>query len=437
MFKAILNLCLIIVICITASGISSKVDGFDFSSLLPITQEKFNYSLNIEDTSLKNPTTLNLNIQTSNSKKISLDVLQDDLVLDVFEDNKIIATLNGNAFVQVSSTHPNTESSSSFYTLNLAQKNLDLPNGQYTFNIHSKNQSFKDMNHLNLEVTYLPLSKYIPSPTKASKGMIGLTLYFPDSSNQQLIPLTRFINYTRKPLRKTIEALQSGSDPSIGLVSHIPDIPRLQVQKNRVLVHLSYPLDPYNENPALGRLTLDSLVYSLTSIPDIDQVKFLVDGKESDNIFHGYSTKTIFSPINNPLVYLGLDQNNKRQFLIPQELKGFNENTLYETMIHMLKGGKIDNKDLFSPIPSNIDLINYSKEGNTLTLNFGKEFMNAYPDRMDLQRMMIDAILYSFTSIHDVERIKFLVEDKTIHSFGAIDLSSPLKKPPFINPEKE
>ncbi|WZL72085.1 GerMN domain-containing protein [Clostridiaceae bacterium 35-E11] len=286
------------------------------------------------------------------------------------------------------------------------------------------------------QILYTSLPTYIPTVNETARGMMGLTLFFPDKTNpQDLIPVTRFVKNTRTPLRTVIHHLHEGA---LGLTSPVPNISKLQVQNNMVIVHLPVTLNQYNENALSGKVILQSLVYSLTSVSGIDQVKFLVDGKESDNLFGDYSTKTIFTPNDQPRAYLGLNHNNKRVLLVPKKIDSVPTAHTIENMIHSLQTTKISNTSLnhlIATIPSNVALIDFSHKGSLLELNFNQAFLQAYVDRADLQAMMIDSILLSFTSMKDIESVQILVDNQPVQSLGNIDLSVPLNKPKFTNPE--
>lgn len=438
MFKAIFQLFLVFIICITASGIPTDVNTLDFSQNLFTTGKSMAYGLNAKDLSLQNPTIIDFEIQAKNPAALSYEELKDTFVLDVMQNNKVIMTLDAPGFVENTSSHQNANPSALAYAANFSQQHLKLPDGNYTFKLYSNGQALKNIHPLQFKVTYSALPTYIPATNEVVRGMMGLTLYFPDTSNgQYLIPVTRFVKYTRAPLRTIINHLQKGST-SLGFLSPIPHIPKLQVRKNRVIVHLPSDLEKYNQNAIDGRFALESLVYSFTSISGIDQVKFLVDGKESDNLFHGYSTKTIFAPGDNPQVYLGISCNDERVLLVPKDIKQTTIDDAVKTIIAALKTGKVNDlnsSNLIPVVPENVQLINFSHTGDTLILNFNKELLGAYGHREDLRHMMIDAMVFSFTSMKAVEKVEILVEGQKMQSLDSIDLSVPLERPRFINPE--
>lgn len=66
---------------------------------------------------------------------------------------------------------------------------------------------------------------------------------------------------------------------------------------------------------------------------------------------------------------------------------------------------------LFSPLPKDVELLNYDIEGDTLVLNLGKGFENLNQDRF---RVVLGSIVYTFTSISGIRGVKILCEGKPV-----------------------
>ncbi|MCT4618238.1 MAG: GerMN domain-containing protein [Marinisporobacter sp.] len=434
MRKAIFNFFIVVIICITALGMPLNLDlslpslSFDLSTQ----KNTFSYKSSI-DNPLSNPSLIDFEIETNAPEKLSSD-LSSSFLLDIMKGKEKLSTVDASKLIQNTSN----EDGKIIYTLNLSKENLDLSDGDYTLKLYSTAEILKDISPLKLEVAYIHFSKYIPSTNALPPGMMGLTLYFPDTAQEYLVPITRFVKYTRTPLGTTIKNLHSGSS-TFGFISPIPNNIKLRVQRNRVLVYLPKELGNYNTDQKIGTFALDSFVYSLTSIEGIDEVKFFVNRRESDNFFYGHTTKDIYPKGTSPKVYLGQDIDQKRILLLPINMAP-SEKPIIESMIDGLKNATVNNhsqKNLVAPIPQKVALIDSVQNNNLLTLNFNKEFLSSYKDRIDLQRMMVDAIVYSFTSIEGIDQVKILVEGNPLSNLGGMDLSYPIQQPSFINPETE
>ncbi|TCO68767.1 GerMN domain-containing protein [Marinisporobacter balticus] len=448
MIKSLFNLFLIFILCFTALGMPLNLDLSKFSNLpdfpfdFSVADENVSYKTDIDSFSSENPTQINFQIQMQNAEIRSANPSDFSFLLDVIKNDGTRSTLDVSTLIQAL---PPVKISSDVshiknFSLNLSQKKLNLPDGTYTFKLYSTSNALEDAKPLKFDVTYFTLSTYIPAINEMAHGMMPLTLYFPDPSYYEyLVPITRFVNYNRIPLSTIVKNLREGS-VSLGVASPIPNVTKLRIKKDMVLVYISKDLEKYNENPKNATFALNSFVQSLTTIPNIDKVKFFVNGKESDTLFNTYDTKTLFSKNTDVKVYLGLDANEKRLLLVPQNMAIVSEDTLIEDMITALKTAKVTGRNfenVIAPIPENITLINFSRQEDTLTLNFSKELLYAYNDRLDLQRMMLDSLLFSFTSIAGIKEIQILVEDQMTDSFGGVDLSQAQTCPKFINPEKE
>ncbi|MCT4606459.1 MAG: GerMN domain-containing protein [Marinisporobacter sp.] len=434
MRKAIFNFFIVVIICITALGMPLNLDLSlpDLSFDLPTQKNTFSYKSSI-DSPLSNPTLIDFQIETDTPEKLSSD-LSSSFLLDIMKEKEKISTVDASKLIQNTSN----EDGKIIYTLHLSKENLHLSDGDYTLKLYSTAEVIKNIAPLKFEVTYTHFSKYVPSTNTFPPGMMGLTLYFPDKDQEYLVPITRFVNYTRTPLGATIKNLQSGSS-AFGFVSPIPNNIKLRVQKNRVLVYLPKELGNYNTDQKMGTFALDSFVNSLTSIKGIDEVKFFVNRRESNHFFYGHTTKDIYPKGTFPKVYLGRDLDQKRILLLPIHMTS-SEKPIIEFMMDSLKNATVNNhspKNLVAPIPEKVALIDSVQNNNLLTLNFNKAFLSSYQDRIDLQRMMVDAIVYSFTSIEGIDQIKILVEGNPLSNFGGVDLSYPIQQPSFINPETE
>lgn len=443
MIKSILNIVLIFIICITALGIPLDLNMPKFSFDLPtIIKEDASYSTDIDSLPLNNPSQINFQIQTEDTKILSADSSDFSFFLDVIQNEKIISTLDASTLIKpvtpikISSDVTNMKD---FY-LNLSKEALNLNDGDYTLKLYSTWEPLKDIEPLQLDVIYsriFKFFKYVPATNEIPRGMMSLSLYY-NAYDSQLVPITRFVGHNRTPLGTTIKELQNGST-LLNFSSPIPNVTKLRTKKGTVMVYLPKDLGKYNENPKDASFALESFVESLTSIKRINNVKFFVNGKESNTLFMNYDTKNLFSKNTNPKAYLGMNY-NERLLLVPKNMEISPEDTLIKNIFATLKVDNINDKSsakLIPTIPKNILLLNFSRNGNILTLNFSKEFSSAYENRVDLQNMMLDSILFSFTSIDGIEKVQILVDNQTINSFAGINLSEALIRPSFINPEKE
>jgi len=295
-----------------------------------------------------------------------------------------------------------------------------------------------------LNVSYQDNVPYVPATSIVPKGKTALTLYFPENiSNNiyQLVGITRFVNYTNNPHKEVINELQKGpilelnlsKYPAIGKVNYVVhrgNIAYIDLPSSEE-IYTSYGSDQ-------SAISLNSFLKSLTSLNNIDKIRFTIDNKVQRTFFDGVSIdKSIPNNMKNK-VYLCFDSYT-RYFIIDCDIDSITDETPIEDKINKvilaLKESKYSG--LSSTIPKNVNLLDSHIKNNTLTLNFNKDFLNSFEGNENLQRMMLDSIVLSFTSIDNIKHVQILVENEIISNFTNLDISNPLSRPLYINPELE
>ena len=405
---------------------------FDFEFKLPIPQnQSITYTVDPNTIPMNNPNTITIVVTSENTSTLK----NTSFILDVIQDHTTISSHKDSDFIVSQENPSNMEL---LLKLNISQHNLNINSGEYTLRFHTDGHNEEP---LEFSVVYTPIAPYLSAKVDIPQGDMSLTLYYPDQNHKYLIPITRFVKHDTAILRTTINNLHEGS-PILGFKDSIPRIPKLELKGGLLTVHLADGLGKFHKNESDAAFALNTLVDSLTAVPNVDQIKFLVNGRESNDIFYGHNTSTLFTPTtNNPKIYFGLDINKMRTLLVPIDMPPGENSNLYTEIFSSLQTGEIDGEaslsDLIATVPSDIKLLNVSENNQTLLLNFSKEFLYAYPDRIDLQKLMIDSILFSYTSMNKVTNVQFTVEGQIIDTFADLILTHPLSRPKYINPEKE
>lgn len=456
MLKFFLNIFLIIIIAFSASVIPINKDMFNISPdidlSLPFKDESANivvsdpqYATDISEKQILNPTTIEFTMLGDFNKEKALLSSQNTIALEVFRGDKLIKEFFNETLVEGDLLEENSKNELSF-NLNLSQDNLNLVNGYYTFRIYSLLENFSKVEPYEIDVAYFDDSKYIPAKNDVQQGYMYLTLYFPDNQVMHSIPVSRKIPHTRRTINATIENLYLGPNSSLGLSqgSPIPKINGLWINNKTAVINLPSDLGAYDQGSASSQSTLSSFVNSITSIFGVDAVKFLENGREVDDMFHGTYVKDPFQRDNSPKAYLGYRGNSSRVLLAPISLETYGSSSstkeaLVEEIFDILKTTSINDypfEDLIPTIAPNVDLISFEIVGRTLVLNFNDEFISAYENHEDFQHMMLDSILYSFTSIADINRISIKVEGEALKDLNGIILSEEMTPPSYINIEE-
>ncbi|SCG83823.1 hypothetical protein DW1_2259 [Proteiniborus sp. DW1] len=440
MLKAIGNLLLILLICVGASGISI------FYS--PVLEQSISLDDNSEelvlmassdvDEALLNPSSIYIKYKTN--KNVLLNFNEDfQFIAKIYKGNKIYKTHdihhNGPAQIEFTKDTPYT------VEIDISKSNLDLPNGEYKIEIiPNVLDNSLNVESLTLDVKYLSDVPYIPAISTIPDGKMALNLYFIDnnSSVRQLIGVTRFIDSNSRPLVSIVDELRKGPtfesglnmNPIVGKYNYVT------IKGTTAYVDLPSKESIYTEESVRSEAAMNAFIKSLGSYPGVDNIRFLVDYNRASTFFNNQDVTISYSISSVNKAFLAFDSPN-RYFLVECDVDDITEETPIKDKVDMifksLQNSKFDY--LSSTIPSEVELLNSRLENDVLTVNFNSKFLDAYNDNNNLNRMMLDSILFSLTSLKEVNKIKIQVDGESINSFAGVDLSSEIVRPLFLNPE--
>lgn len=440
MLKAIGNLLLILLICVGASGISI------FYS--PVLEQSISLDDNSEelvlmassdvDEALLNPSSIYIKYKTN--KNVLLNFNEDfQFIAKIYKGNKIYKTHdihhNGPAQIEFTKDTPYT------VEIDISKSNLNLPNGEYKIEIiPNVLDNSLNVESLTLDVKYLSDVPYIPAISTIPDGKMALNLYFIDnnSSVRQLIGVTRFIDSNSRPLVSIVDELRKGPtfesglnmNPIVGKYNYVT------IKGTTAYVDLPSKESIYTEESVRSEAAMNAFIKSLGSYPGVDNIRFLVDYNRASTFFNNQDVTISYSISSVNKAFLAFDSPN-RYFLVECDVDDITEETPIKDKVDMifksLQNSKFDY--LSSTIPSEVELLNSRLENDVLTVNFNSKFLDAYNDNNNLNRMMLDSILFSLTSLKEVNKIKIQVDGESINSFAGVDLSSEIVRPLFLNPE--
>jgi len=93
-------------------------------------------------------------------------------------------------------------------------------------------------------------------------------------------------------------------------------------------------------------------------------------------------------------------------------------------LLELMKGPT--EKNLFPVIPAGTKLLSVNKEGDTVTVNFSKEFKDNHKGGSAGETITIYSIVDSLTEIKDVEKVQFMIEGKIEKEFkGHYEFNKP------------
>lgn len=451
MFRFLLNMLLIIIIAFTASAIPINQGLFHFSetsfSFFTDKEEENNmeeplYKTNLVETDIINPTHIDFILAGNLSKeKDALDSY--GIIVEVYRGENLIKEFSDEDILIDSINKDNGLN----MVLDISQDNLDLVDGYYSLKIYSPSEEFTNITPYEIKALYMKeSSNYIPAKYDVDSGYMYLTLYFPDKEVQYSIPISRRIPHTRKTINATVNNLYMGPAKELGLIngSPIPEVKGIWIKNKTAVLNLPEDIGVFDQGSASSQSALNSFVNSITSIYGVDNVKFLQNGREVEAMFHGTYVKEPFGPDTRPKVYLGYRGGSQRFLLVPIPLENIgNENINAEDIVlKIFEGLKTSyvndyiHKDLIATLPDSIKLNKLEISDRVLLLDFDKKFLEAFGDRKDLKDMMLDSILFSFTSIPDINKVKITIEGEELEDYNGRSLKEPLSPPNYINIEE-
>lgn len=440
MFKSICNLLIILLICIGASGISVLYSpALDQSIAINDNSGGVTLVASSEvDDLLLNPS--NIFIKYKSDKNILLNFKEEhQFTAKIYKDGEAykVHDIHNDSPTQIEFTKDTPYS----VNINISQKSLDLPNGEYKIEITPNiiSDSFYS-EPLVLNVKYLSDVPYIPAINTIPDGKTALNLYFSDTKNsvEQLIGITRFIDYTKRPLTAIVDELKKGPAFELGLNmnSIIGDYNYVSLKGTTAYVDLPSKEILYTEESERSEAAMNAFIKSLASYPGVDNIRFLVDYNRSKTFFNNKDITKAFTISNENKAFLAYDSPN-RYFLVECEVEEIKEDMDVRDKATLIFNSLQNSKYnyLSSTIPSEVKLLNSRLENDVLIVDFNSKFVNAYGNNDNLNRMMLDSILFSFTSIKEVNKVKVLVEGQDVNSFAGLDLSDEIMRPLFLNPE--
>lgn len=449
--RVFFNFIVIILIGLLSSTYSLNLSPIDYKGSIEIEtpKDRSTLSLEVENDNIEffNPKSVvithisqNSEIFKSNNNTIfTATIYKDDKLLrENINDLELVSISPADTTFTISNDNP------MITTMDISQKKLGLDDGSYRIVFKSNLISNPEHSSISINVTYDTGGTYVSALNTAPSGTKGLTLYFTSENADTLIPVTRFVVEDKSLTRMAIEQLQNGPLNS-NMKTFIGDVTNCTYNNGNVVIDIPSSYTQYNTGSTGGSLSYETFIKSIFAVDrywPIHSVSFTVDRKIVEVYFHGIDNiRTIPNLENNYLIYLAYKIDDRYY--------------LFDTRVD-IETAKIDNTDtteikaqkLFNayssveltygrnPMPENVTLQSVNVVGNTLILDFDDSFLKSYDGKDDLKSMMVESLIYSFTTIPNINGIKITVNNKPLTNFiKDRDLSGILTEPEFINPE--
>jgi spore germination protein GerM len=447
------NIIIIALIGLFSSTYLFNLSPVDYRGTIDIETPKDTSTLSLEtkEDYLLNPESVTIN-HISTNEEIVKSTSDSIFTLDVYQGDTLVKEgLNGLELVSpsVDMTISVNEDNPIVTTLNISQKKLGLTDGAYKFIFNSNLISSSDKSSVSVNVTYDTSGSYYSATNQAIPGKKGLTLYFTTENSDTLIPVTRFVVEDKSITRMAIEQLQNGPLNS-KMKSVIKDVTNTTYNNGNVVIDLPSSYTDYNNDSTEALLAYQSFVKTIFDVDrywPIYNVSFTVDREKPETYFHGLKSEDISALPNkerNYMLYMAYKLDD-RYYLFGYEADiektGINENDTIELKAQKLFDAYNNTNITYGikPIPEDVSLNSAKAQGTTLILDFNDKFLSAYKGKNDLKQMMIESLIYTFTSIPEIDSIKITANGEELKNFvnfdDGRDITKELYPPEFINPE--
>ncbi len=291
------------------------------------------------------------------------------------------------------------------------------------------------------------------STEKVATGTISITAYYKDAEGT-LIPVTRDIPEEEGIAKAAIRSMIDNDENreslmTLGLYPVLPkgtEILGINIKDGMAVVDFNNNLLNY-KTELEERSIVAGIVYSLSEFKTITKVKILINGYEKgklkftsnisgtldrNNILINSEKLNPGSKVMKLDLYLFKLINDEHDFLVPVSMEyiGVDKDELPEAIVRGLSKKPSDER-LFTQMPENTELVDWSIKDKMITLDFSKEIKNYGGNARE--EGLVKQILYTMKQVNGAEKVRILIEGKKDHLPEGTEISEGLTIPSGIN----
>lgn len=425
---------LILFLLATAFPLSTDILSLNLSTKIVekpvediIIEAKLDPVLPIEQDSITKDT-LTFEIKSSTGSFPS-DLLTDYEILIHQNDRRINS-------IKLSDLSPNiTDGSESSKSVSLSKVDLleALPEGYYTFNISHKGNML-DYKWFGGNMIYD--KTMLATQRSIAASQLGFTLFYPTKDYSNVVPITRIVSLPDNRWRALYTALTNGPKAELGLTDKVPAVPfapNIRISQNVANIYMySANLSGYEE---FFPTVLDSITKTFMSLGPLNGVKFFVN--DSDKAFSGSDLAATYTQVADSSAYIGYSNNSAHMMLLPVKLTSSDFDVRVDEIWKTLKMKNPDVQQIegvIQTIPDEVEIESFALEGQTLTIDLNVSPTSLFENASEYEDLMLNAILYSYVSLPEVDAIRLTVLGQTF-SNQKYDFSAAVIPDKFINME--
>jgi hypothetical protein len=444
MFKTIFNILFILAICFTLSMIPLNTAIFDSPAINGdgpteiATASEYEVSIDPGEASSYNSAQVEFTIKGIFNKDFSDDFVRFDFIMD----GETVKTLQASDFDLDRDASYADEISSLHYSVNVDNESAGLSPGAYSLRIYVADESAIAMEEAFTDVLYMPNGTFASaSSIENQSGLMNFRLHYPDDQYMYLVPVTRTVPRQESVVRYLVNTLSDGPKSSMGLTngSPIPFIPYIWISGNTSTLSLpSGDLGIYDDGSSVSLFAAKAITRTLRDNLGIEEVKVQINQQPAETVLHGMDISAPWTTKEGPMAYICLETETGNLLLAPAKLEANSYDDAIEQMFAAFKTGRANeakSPNTVAFLPSSVDLLDYTISDGVITVDLSTDITNLYGERTDLANMAVEALLNSFTTLMNVDKVVLTAKGIPIQ-FESYDFSVPLEKPAFINPER-
>ena len=282
---------------------------------------------------------------------------------------------------------------------------------------------------------------YVPSQSIQVNDDPRIKLYFYDENAMVLIPVSRNIGRGNDVVQRALEELIKGPRANSYLVRTIPKGVDIEIKEEGGTLYIDLPEEltrAGGTNYSLG--VINSILYTVTQFPKVEEVQFLVEGEERDffgdqGIYIGEAFDSSTFRKDQPLLYLPF-RSGYRYYLLPREVFPYmrEDNSLQNLTQKFFQ----ETSNYFA---REVEVLSVGIKDDLLYVNLSREFLEIFkgienPQLKARAQVILEGLTYTLASNFEPEKVQIYIEGEKMSPHPEfIDLKSPLEKYPYLNPE--
>jgi hypothetical protein len=454
MTRLFINLFFIVIICFTLAVLpinTAALEMFDFNNMFNANEPEIEaevvpvddtfipeYTVEYESiqSRMYNPDSIKVTLNTNIPSEYENSYDFNDITLTLYQNDETFQVLNADAIIKSVELTYDNEVIQVTYEIELDYYNLGL-NRDGFFDAELNFSSDKNIESHIYQLAYRPTIDYVDNGSPQNNGNFIYKTFFKNEDGTELVPTYFSVEYPESITVEVRNRLYNPPPLGYGLSSEAVIPARSSVSK---LGDKYYGVFLYTdeinkviENNEEAQLAVDALVQSLIRLPHISRLSLFVDDAQLPGTLYDIDLTTIYEQSTSSAVYLSDMNSTNKRYLIPIQLSEANVYDEITALFNTLKTGFIDDKQWIQMIPPEVEMIGFTIEGTTVTADFNEAFLNSYKDEPEYQRMMINSLLYSFTSNPNISKVQITVNGQVVTNYGGYDFTEPQLEPSYIN----